>query len=113
MRDEHVSAWSVAVGVFAHVFPLSLGALEYCLSVSEREPSPLIMSFRSGDGGQRWLEAQLEPTHKDSSREHEQDFPYLTKMSDTERATFLASFMHTDELTFNAWWREILRAAAK
>lgn len=68
------------------------------------------MSFRSGDGGQRWLEAQLEPAHKDSTREHENSFPFLAKLSDAERTAFIASFMHTDEPTFNSWWRDIMRS---
>lgn len=85
-------------------------ALDHCLAVAAtREPPPLIMSFRSGDGGQRWLEAQLSPAHKDAAADHVGAFPYLAAMGDDERRRFMASFMHTDELSFLQWWRQICR----
>lgn len=105
----HLLLWSGAATTNADGDAARAHALRHAMAVAAtRVPPPLLIHCRSGEGTQRWLEAQLSPAHKDGVAAHAAQFPELQALSaDAARAWLDAAFMPTDEPSFVQWWRQL------
>jgi len=105
-HHTHIFIWSGMDAVGPQLDQIRNMALQEAHNASaQRFSQPQIMLFNEGSSMSRFLLCRLGPDHKDEMNDQISIYPSIAKLTPAARALFNTKFHHTDDPSFNQFFR--------